>query len=111
MEGASGAGCCINGTPAPSVFEHNEGSPSAPLFVSFAQVKEEPSKKKEVMKSEQEEEQWTEVIHWGVETVKANDEAVQIEWTTLHWQFIVFSLSAADQLHHIPHSVFVGSEA
>jgi len=40
------------------------------------------------MKSEQEEELWTEVIHWGVETVKANDEAVQIEWTTLHWQFI-----------------------
>jgi len=46
MEGASGAGCRINGTPAPSVLEHNEGSPSAPLFVSFTQVKEEPSKKK-----------------------------------------------------------------
>jgi len=80
------------------------------------------------MKSEQEEEQWTEVIHWGVETVKANDEAMPL---TIHlsvqvWyivllpaavellvvsQVVVFSLSAADQLHHIPHSVLVGSEA
>jgi len=32
------------------VFENNKGSPSAPLVVSFAQVKEEPSEKKEVMK-------------------------------------------------------------